>query len=176
MNAPVYVASSPEALPFLKPDVCAELSRRVRLQRGAWVPRHPNAPSYTLGPASHLDAAGPGGLAEYEKACEVYNPQMNEAFVDFYIALCERLSAHLRAPVVMHDRFARPSFHILEAHPAFEKPSPSTSGLLQAQLLPWGVDAAKLPTLSFSMAVEMPASGAGLDVWAVDVADRKSVV
>lgn len=166
--APIYVPSTPMAIPFVGPEVCAELFRRVRLQRQAWVSRHALAPFYTLGPASYLDASG-GGLAQYQAGSAAYNPQMDQAFGDFYIALCERLSDHLKAPVVMHREHARPGFHIFEGHPAFEKPVASTHADLQAQLLPWGVDAKTAPTLSFTMAVELPEAGGGMDVWAVDV-------
>lgn len=164
------VAPSPESLAFLGPKPCAELAHMVEALRPYWIQRHPLAPFYTLGPASYLDAGGPGALAHYQKASAISNPQMDQAFGDFYLSLGQRLSDHLHAPVVMHPAHARPGFHIFEAHPAFEKPVASIHGDLQAQLLPWGQDAKMLPTLSFTMAVALPQAGAGMDVWAVDVA------
>lgn len=170
LSAPVYVAASPEPLALGGPELCAELARRVRLQRGAWVPRHAALPAFSFGPACELDLEGPEDLEAYLAGVASYASPMRQLFDDFWPGLTGRLAAHLKAPVRLSERLALPSFRIIEAHPHWGSGLALAPQQHQAMLWPWGQGAEQAPSFSFVMAVELPAAGAGLDVWAVDVA------
>lgn len=155
-----------EALPLLDEDACAAVRAQVHALRPYWVGRHPEAPFFTLGAASYLDASA--GTRYATLAAQV-NPQLAAAFAPLYARVCAALSERLSEPVQLAERQALPGFHVFLAHPAFARPVARLHCDLQHELLDWEhpVEA----TLSFTLPVALPASGGGMEVWAIDTDD-----
>lgn len=147
---------------------------RVHALRQHWRRRREEAPFYTLGVASYIDAAG-AGFAAYREAAAESNRLLAEHFSDLYARLEEALAGHLGAPVGYHPAFARPGFHVFLSHPLFGSPSASLHFDRQYEHLDWsalgGVDFDR--QLSYTLSVALPRRGAGLLVWNVNDLDTR---
>lgn len=167
---PALAPDALEVLPLLDAAVCAATVETVFALQAHWIQRHPAAPFFTLGAASYLDAADAEGRAAYEARAAHDAPVLDGAFGELYAQVAAALTARLDEPVGLAPRQARPGFHVFLAHPAFQQPVARVHCDLQHELLDWG---GQVPdgTLSFTLAVELPADGGGMDVWALAQAD-----
>ncbi|HEY9724033.1 MAG TPA: hypothetical protein V6D47_18670 [Oscillatoriaceae cyanobacterium] len=152
-----------EALPLLSEADCAAACAQVHALQPYWVARHPEAPFYTLGAASYLDGSAGN---RYAALATRLNPHLDSAFAPLYARVCATLAARLGEPVQLAGTHARPGFHVFLAHEAFARPVARLHCDLQHELLPW--DGAIESTLSFTLPVALPASGGGMEVWAID--------
>jgi hypothetical protein len=155
-----------ETLPMLDAPACALVVGQVMALSTAWVARHPQAPFYTLGAPSYLDAV-PRNLAPYQEHSRQINPILEQAFASLYERLTGALASLLGKPVELTRSQALPGFHIFLAHPAFERSMAPIHVDLQHEALDW---AGKPPQdlVSFTLPVALPAAGGGMDVWAID--------
>ena len=168
--APGAMTDMVERIPLLSPPECRRVLAQVEAHRADWLPRYPGLPFYTLGAASYLDA-GPGRDGYYEKAAS-FNPLLEREFGWLYDRLRGALADHLRTAVTFEPRAARPGFHVFLAHPAFRRPLARVHFDLQFQDLEW-TDEAEMDftrPFSFTLAVRLPRSGAGLRIWETDKA------
>lgn len=146
---------------------CKEIRSIVYDLKILWVYRGPEIPFYTLATASYLDAAFNNNFAYYCEMSQFYNPLLMKHLEWLYARVQQELEKHLDAPVVMHERYARPGFHIFLDHDLLRQPVASIHCDLQHLLLDWGpVDQVDLEKpLSFTLSISLPKSGAGLNVW-----------
>ena len=155
-------------LPLLSPGECTRVLERVEARREDWIPRSLGLPFYTLGAASYLDAGR--GQSEYYDKAAAFNPLLERDFGWLYRRLQGSIAKHLRAAVAFEDRAARPGFHIFLAHPAFMHPIGRIHFDLQFRDLEWPdekeFDFSR--SVSFTLAIRLPRSGAGLEVWDLD--------
>jgi hypothetical protein len=158
-----------EALPLLDGPACAAVVDAVLALHPHWLQRHPAAPFFTLGVASYLDATD-DGRALYEAAAAQQAPLLDEAFGPLYQKVTATLAQRLGEPVALARRQARPGFHVFLADPAFEEPVARVHCDLQHALLDWDGRTPEA-TLSFTLALELPAAGGGMDVWALRQAE-----
>jgi hypothetical protein len=153
---------------LLTAEECAAARAAVHDLRPHWVRREPWVPFFTLGAASYLDARHKRE-ENYHAPARRLNPLLRERFGWLYDRLADRLSALLGAPVVYRPGCALPGFHIFQWCAAFEQPFASVHQDLQYELLAWGPD--ERPDLrnplSFTLAVALPRTGGGLNVWDV---------
>ena len=154
---------------LLGDEECAQVAKQVWALRPSWENRLPGLPFYTLGAASYLDSGATARDRYYHKAA-VLNPLLESEFGWLYDRLLRALSDQIGAPVRFEPRAARPGFHIFFAHEAFKRPLSRIHFDLQYQDIDWsghsGIDFSN--PLSYTVAVRLPRSGAGLMTWSIE--------
>lgn len=120
-------------------------------------------PFYTLGAASYLDARW--GEAAYITKAQEQNITLVTRLRHFYQLLLSQLGIILQEPCFYDDDAkALPGFHIFKSHPDFTKDDvASIHSDKQYQLLKW--TGLIEDTFSFTLPIELPASGGGLNYW-----------
>ena len=161
-----------ERIAVLDSDERDRAAEQVWAQRTRWENRYPGLPFYTLGAASYLDSGAGKRDAYYEKAATL-NPLLEREFDWLYERLSRALRDLLGAPVAFEPRAARPGFHIFLPHAAFRRPAARIHFDLQYEDLDWtGHDAMDFSRpFSYTLAVRLPRSGAGLLTWDIDKAE-----
>ena len=159
-------------VPLLDAEECARVLERVQAHRDAWTQRYPGLPSYTLGAASYLDS-GPGRSGAYYAKAAALNPLLEREFGWLYERLLAALVEHLETAAAFAPRAARPGFHVFLAHEAFRRPLGRIHLDRQFMGLDWPDDGEidfSRP-VSYTLAIRLPASGAGLRTWEIDAAE-----
>jgi hypothetical protein len=151
-------------LRVLDSEECRAVRDAVVVLRRHWQRRSAEYPFFTLGAASYLDA--PGSRERYiEKALDE-NRLLAEHFGWVYERLAGVLAGHFGADVEYAGNLALPGYHIYLSHPAFELPIASIHCDTQYRLLEWPFASADFgKAMSFTLAIALPRSGAGLRVW-----------
>ena len=159
-------------VPLLDAGECARVLERVQAHRAVWTQRYPGLPAYTLGAASYLDS-GPGRHAAYHAKAAALNPLLEREFGWLYERLLEALGEHLGAEAAFEPRAARPGFHVFLAHEAFRQPLGKVHFDLQFMNIDWP-DGRRMDfsrPVSYTLAIRLPKSGAGLHTWDVGKAE-----
>lgn len=160
-----------EDIVLLDAEQCRQAAAAVRALEAHWTQRNFITPFYTLGAASYLDARG--GQPRYGALAATANPVLRQHFSWLYEALTTGLAASLGAEVALDEVHALPGFHIFLAHPMFQKRTGELHCDLQYKHLDWsgmGTVDFGLP-LSFTLALELPEAGGGLNVWDFEYAE-----
>ncbi len=190
MNKPPATSPTPCLRKFgthelLNPEECRNVRDTLVVLRQAWIRRHPTAPFFTLGASNYFDIAENPDLPYYRLAKQ-YNPVLLEHFDWLYQRVASTFANILRAPVAYRETLARPGFHIFLGDQAFT----TTRNLTHKEwfryrdapqfvgnpihcdtpqwVVDWGSSAAFAQfdrALSFTLAIELPAAGAGMNVW-----------
>lgn len=135
--------------------------------RPHWERRAPHLPFFTLGTASYLDGTQPP-TGQYEAKSRRTNPLLREHFAAGYERLAQALRERLKEPVVYDEAVGLPGFHIFESHSEFTKPLARVHIDAQYNSIAWpdrGAMDFNHP-VSFTLALELPAEGSGLNWWA----------
>lgn len=158
-------------IPLLAPDECDRAVERVEANRDAWTRRHPVFPFYTLGAASYLDAGFP--REGYYRTAADLNPLLEREFGWLHRRVLAAVGEHVGVPAAFAPRAALPGFHVFLAHEAFRRPLGRIHFDLQFRDLEWDreleVDFTR--PVSFTLAVRLPAAGAGLRTWNLSKAE-----
>lgn len=153
---------------LLTEDECTQVHERLRQLRGQWIQRHIILPYYTLGATAYLDETDPAALEGHYFVAKKYNPLLLENFGWIYDRLNQTLAATLEAPVMPHEGFALPGFHIFLADEMFQDENLAFIHYdLQYLKLAW-VDRENLDftsPISFTLAISLPKYGGGMYVW-----------
>lgn len=156
-------------LALLSVRECAAVREEVLGLRDLWVPRHPQLPFFTLGAPSYIDAAD--GDAAYREQIGRTTAPLRTRLGWLYERLQSGLAAELKEAVHYDDARALPGFHIFFCHPAFCRVPASVHVDRQFELLSWAdcgeVDLRR--PLSFTLPIALPALGAGLRIWDVEL-------
>ena len=132
-----------------------------------WEQRNMDLPFFTLGAASYLDSSRVSNKRYYNKL-ERLNPILWANFEWLYDLVLGGLKQITGKACQLADGQALPGFHIFLAHQQFLEPVASMHIDLQHQTLLWPegqqIDL-KQNTLSFTLALALPESGAGLNTW-----------
>jgi hypothetical protein len=161
-------------VPLLSPEHSASVVERVLDLADLWQQRA-DADFYTLGAASYLDGAWDG--QPYSALAQRCNPILADRFADLYRLLAATL-ADLIGPVAFEPELALPGFHVFSPKPglplhAASKALAAAGGSVHFDLQHhahttfWSrYDAVdwKHP-LSFTVALQLPAAGGGLQFW-----------
>ncbi|MCB1094223.1 MAG: hypothetical protein KDN22_01470 [Verrucomicrobiae bacterium] len=153
---------------MLSADECQRANADLHDLREKWIPRRgPDIPYYTLGAASTFpEMKSAEGGAEYYAMAKENNPVIKDQFQWVLDRLLSALSEALGAPANFHEPFALPGFQIFGSHPGFTKDGMIHSDV-QYTFLDWSgfqdVDFAN--PLAYTMAIKLPSSGGGLNVW-----------
>jgi hypothetical protein len=162
-----------EHLPFLTEEECRQVRTKIIELRPYWEQRHPLLPSFTLGTAAYLDA--PKGEQLYREKAARSNPVLAEHFSWLYERLKRSLTERLGRPVAYHADQALPGFHLFLAHEAFRNIAPSIHADWQYRDLDWSWARTAGEPMSFTLAISLPRSGGGLNVWDLDAAELVSL-
>ena len=130
-----------------------------------WEQRHRHLPFYTLGAASYLDSSKALNARYYQKANHL-NPILEHHFAWLYALVIPAIHQVTGRRCQLAEDQALPGFHIFLAHPQFLQPVASKHVDLQHTTLNWQ-QLLKRSTLSFTLALELPRSGGGLNTWPV---------
>lgn len=159
---------------FLGPEECKRTRDIIFGLKEHWVNRAENFfPFFTLGAASYLDSKL-NEPSSYFEASSRYNPILKSYFPSLYETLIEKLTEIFQFPVVYEPSLALPGFHIFLANKFFEKPIASTHFDLQFKSLKWEYKTIDYEyPISFTCAISLPQSPAGLNYW--DISDKDVV-
>lgn len=189
---PAFATPLPCSLALLSADACAQIVDKLHAVDAFWLARHAQLPFYTLGATNYYDiTANPA--RPYEQLARKYNRFMREQFTELYQTLQQALRRYLNAEVEFLAEAALPGFHIFAGHPAivedvsadvmhgswfarrnFQAFPGSPIHVDSAHLavgLPAMLHGAKLPTLSFTLALALPETGAGMKIWPLTAED-----
>lgn len=132
-----------------------------------WEQRNAQLPFFTLGAASYLDSSKVSSKRYYEKVARL-NPILLSQFGWLYDLVIDGLKQATGKNCKFADNQALPGFHIFLAHKQFLKPVASMHIDLQHKTLQWLEDQhvdLETNTLSFTLSLDLPESGAGLNIW-----------
>jgi hypothetical protein len=163
-----WLGDTVKDVPVFTDVECAEIRASVFGLRSLWRRRAPEIPFFTLGAASYLDAAHDGNL--YPRLAGATNAVLKAKIGWIYQRVAERLESELGDRVRFRETAALPGFHIFLEHEAFKSPIGCVHTDVQFQHLDWSdlgeVDRAR--PISFTIAIALPKTGAGLNRWIVD--------
>ena len=164
-----------ETAEFLTPDECRQIATSVDHMRAFWEKTSPYGRSYVLGAASYIHAIGGAGAAYHDRARRL-GPIMREQLAWMYERLTASLAKALRAPVALADGLAPPGFHLFIWEPAISQLRCSVHCDLQFEahdFTRYGPPDLAQP-LSFTVAIRIPAAGAGMNIWDVRQGDPRA--
>src|SRR4030095_13445996 len=122
---------------------------------------------HTLAASSDLD------FDDYYAKAAQFNAHLERRFGWLYERLLRALADHLQCPVALEPRAARPGFHIKRPSEHMLIPEGNRHFDLQFSKIEWAepdrIDFSSL--LSFTLAIQLPQSGAGLHVWSITKTD-----
>lgn len=147
---------------MLAPGECESVHDWVDQQRPRWERRHPRLSFFTLGAVSHLDAEN--GRAEfYQAKARELNGFLWDGLAWLYRRFADTLGRTFDVPFFYDDFLALPGFHIF-LDPAFSCSGAGRHFDLEHQLIDWAryQDVEVDRKLSLTLAIRLPASGAGI--------------
>ena len=158
-----------QTLSILTTAQVQDVIRQIDALSAHWEQRHHKLPFYTLGAASYLDSFEVFNARYYRKVTRL-NPVLERHFSWLYELVIQAMREATGKPCALADGQALPGFHIFLAHPQFLEPVASKHIDLQHKTLNWPrAQSVSLEqgTLSFTLALELPQSGGGLNTWSV---------
>lgn len=144
---------------------CRAVQHTVHDLQAHWIKRSCEAPFYTLGSASYMDARD--DYRHYQSLAKRYNPLLRRHLGWLYDRLAEVLSHHLGAPAIYDEEHALPGFHIYLGCGLFERPVASIHYDSQYELLQWRDqdEADFTDPRTFTLVIALPRNGGGLHYW-----------
>jgi hypothetical protein len=152
---------------FLTAAESATVRQMVFDLRGAWRTLSDVTQMHTLGYASYIDATTDATRPYYYEGCLSTNVILRQRLNWLYGRLMDRLKSALGAPVRFRTRCAVPGFHIfLGGADVTEYPASIHVDRQYRNLLWKDAESADFGrTISFTLSIALPRSGAGLRVW-----------
>jgi hypothetical protein len=140
--------------PMWDEDRCKAIATIVKSSRDLWINR---GGFYTIGAATYQDTVAKDYLAVARK----YNPRIENAFGGELADIEKELTTLLGINVARRDDTALPGFHVFDAR------SSDRVGHVHVDAphrnIGWGQDI--VSKFSFTVLVEAPEAGAGMDMW-----------
>jgi len=164
-------------IPVFSHDECASIAALVDEEVSRWTRREMwPVDFYTLGAASYLDAIA--DLDGYYALARDQNPALRARFSWVYDVVIARL-ARVFGRCTLHDPLAYPGFHVFGHRPSSTNNAVTVNAMesliasihIDRQYAPhhalWSTfaDIDMAHPLTFTIAIELPAQGAGLCVW-----------
>ncbi len=159
----IFAGGAP--VPVLEPAHCAELCRRLQALSNDWTPRraleNQEHVFHTLGAATYLDPP-----AAYDDRARMSNPILRDNFSDLYGAVAAAIETATGRPARLSDRLGLPGFHIFRGEPRVP-PGLMFGGTIhmdkphERHAFPFEIT----ETLSLTLPLAIPASGAGMYFW-----------
>jgi len=148
-------------IPLLDEDECDDVTVRLDGLCGEWERRGDHF--FTLGAATYLDVCGEGGSIErYRAIMERTNPVIDDVFGGVLDQIREAIETFVDERCALAPDLARPGFHIFLAGSLDETKRDILHLDLQHRHLPGDADVFS-PSLTFTLPIEVPAAGAGIE-------------
>ncbi|MBT9317725.1 hypothetical protein [Leptothoe spongobia] len=157
-------------IPILNEEECKEVRDNLYALRSYWIKRSYDTPCnfFTLGVATYLDASESQNVNEtYHQRLRLYNSILSEYFGCLLEKIRRSLQEYLNSPVTYTKSFALPGFHIFLAPSLSSIPQSEPHFDRQYHFLPWSNALDRIEPISFTLAINLPKSGGGLDSWEV---------
>ena len=162
-------------LPLLDAQECREVVQQLETLDAHWTDRSAQSDGSfrTLGRASYLDVCMANADAEtgYYAHLQASNALLLAHFQHLYDRLARALAGVLAADVMLATTLAIPGFHLFRGHGIARAGSASAHFDIQYAKLRLPPGRISDEPVSFTLALELPACGSGLDVWSVVEAD-----
>jgi hypothetical protein len=154
-------------LDVLDPAEAEQVASEVRGLRARWRKRSPRFDFYTLGGNAYMDLAGATDTqSSYYAPAQEANTLLEQHFHACYKRLAERLGAALGLAARYPGDLARPGFHIwMGASIPHSRQASVHFDLQYLGILKRPHYAGCTGTVSFTVPVQLPANGSGLNVW-----------
>lgn len=155
-------------LDFLTPTECDQVISTIIELKKYWI--HEQAkipiPFYTLGSGSYFHKSPDSNQLkeQYHTLRKKYNPLLKKHLGWLYQNLADTLVRHLNALTCYPDQLALPGFHIFLAHESLKESLAPLHFDLQHHLHQWQ-DADFNKSFSFTLALSLPQSGGGMNIW-----------
>jgi hypothetical protein len=130
-----------------------------------WEKRSDEIPFYTVGKSAYLD----GDTPEYHKGLLELNPVMFLNFYKLYGNVLSALSEFLGERVSLDEELAFPGFHIFHNDPVLL----TVAGNWHVDLPHETLGLGDINPRAFTLAVEMPEGGGGIDLYREDYIEHK---
>lgn len=157
-----------QVLPLLSEEECQHWKEKVLSFREQWTQRG-DAPFYTLGLCSYIDMYTRPEV--YRAEAQANNDFLLQHFGGLLLLLQTALTQSLVAPVEFCEDLAWPGFHIFEMDETFEIEHARRHYDRQYVHHSWPEGADFERPLSFTLCLDLPASGAGLRLWSIHLED-----
>lgn len=162
---------------LISEEQCKEVVNTVDALASYWRPRDERLPFLTLGVAGYIDGSDHfRGNEAYYAAVDESNQMLQANFTELYDKVLQCVAEQVGQPCYYAAGQALPGFHIFKSHPEFLKPLGSRHFDFQYKNLHWPEEAEIKPDgnkLSFTLALELPSSGAGMNIWPQVMFDSK---
>ncbi len=173
-SMPVAADHSVIQVPMLSPDECSRVLDEIEALRPLWVLRRKRAGAlqfHTLGAASYLD------FGQYFERAAMFNPHLERSFGWLYDRLLQTLRERLHCEVAFEPRAARPGFHIFRPNDDLTILAGNRHFDVQFEQIAWpDRDRFDFSTpLSYTLAIRLPHSGGGLNIWPLTKTEYESM-
>jgi len=164
-----------EAIPLLDSGQCAGAVARLEDIRAQWIDRSVTkcGTFFTVGRASYLDVcpqkADP--KTDYYDRLAQSNAELVAAFSDLYEMLRRMLEERLGGAASYAQSLALPGFHLFFGRGIMGAGSSGRHFDIQYERLTLPEGRIVDDPISFTLALELPAGGSGLDIWNVTAGD-----
>ena len=162
-------------LPLLDAEQCRAIVRQLEGLEADWTDRslQSNRSFCTLGRASYLDVCMPDADAEtaYYARLPASNALLLAHFQPLYYQVARALSGALAGDVVLATTLATPGFHVFRGGGIAGAGAAGPHFDIQYDKLRLPSGTVSDEPVSFTLALELPACGSGLDVWSIMEAD-----
>jgi hypothetical protein len=157
---------SMKEIPLLSTDECARTRTGIHALREEWTRWRWEAPHFTLGAASSYDVKL-NDFPQYQEKARRLNPLLHERFAWLYDRLLDALSCELGRPCFFDDDISLPGFQIFLGDEVFRLPVGNLHFDTQYEEIGWNRYPGADPEGQFSLtlAIRLPACGAGLWSW-----------
>jgi len=151
-------------VPVLSVREAATVAGEVSRLRGRWIQRSEGFA--TVGVAAYLDIMhSRDPEATYYGRIPACNAMLQSSFGDLLERVREALAATLGRPARFEPSVALPGFHFFEDCGICTTDRPSQHFDLQHRSMRWPFGPVTDEVISFTLALQLPAQGGGLDVW-----------
>lgn len=158
---------------ILGPEECRDVVERLDGLEGEW--RRRGDAFFTLGAATYLDVCGGGSYGNYRKRAEHDNRLLVEAFGDLLVAVRDAVADLVGGRCEYAPELARPGFHVFLARSLHATLRDGFHLDLQFRDLPVPATA-YTATLTFTLPVELPLAGGGIEFCRLDAGDKRGRV
>lgn len=152
---------------ILSPREALGIRNKIRDMQEGWRTVSVQRGLYTLGYASYIDCPTDAGRQAYYDGSGTMNAALHHEMGWLYRRLLSRLEAMLGGPVRYRATCALPGFHIFLGGEGVDLYQPSVHVDGQYLNLLWGAEEQTdfSRTVSFTLSIELPRVGAGLNMW-----------
>lgn len=155
-------------VPFLCEKQCRAAVEQLTAVGSHWTER--GRGFFTLGAAAYIDLCR-SGHADYRNRSEAGNPVIRSHFGSLLERLAKTMEHHLGEPCIFRDGFALPGFHIFQSRSL--DAALRDNFHLDLQHSHFGQYDYDTPSLTFTLALQLPEQGGGIELCLPDERNKR---